>query len=323
MRSITLLVSAVLIATLTACGGVDPADEYRAAVPSRSQLSMDVPSSGGSQSQSLGQVGSLTQALLGQTAELYALTYKVSHEVNGSIWVGLNIIESIVHTPPTSLVNNVAVWGPHTGALEPLTWKLTVAKTGPGRFSYVLSARKKGDATGAFSPILAGTSQKGFSKYFTGFKGLYAVNADNLNALAPSLHPDTGKMVATYDTTGDKRSVQMALENYSEAGAPPADALYSYLDRLDTSGEFRFVARTDMQKDGSAEEILAVTSAWDKTGAGRGDAAVTGGDMSSGLVVKLTECWDDGFGRTFYEDSHSINPAEGSAASCVFAQPLN
>ena len=308
--------SALLV---SACGGEDPADEYREAVPTRGQLSMNVPSGGGSQGQS--EVGSLSQALLGQQAELYRLTYEVSRDVNSSIWVGLNTIESIVQTQPSAVANNTAVWGPHTPALEPLTWQLVVSKTGPGRYSYVLSARKKGDATGQFLPILAGTSQKGVSQYFSGYKGVYTANADNLNALAPALHPDTGKMIATYDTTGDQRSVKMALQDYSENGAPPADILYSYLDRLDTSGEFGFVAHTDMQKDGSAEELCVATSQWDATGAGRGDAVVTGGDIPAGVQIEITECWDASFGRTFYQDNHGINPAEGSASTCAFSQP--
>lgn len=306
---------------LTACGGQDAADEYREAVPTRSQLSMDVPAGGGSQAQS-GEVGTLSQALLGQQAELYQLTYEVSRDVNGSIWLGLNIIETIVQHPPTSVANNVAVWGPHTGALEPLTWRLVVSKTGPGRYGYVLSARKKADLNGSFLPILAGTSEKGLSQYFSGYKGVYTANADNMNALDPTHNPDTGKMIATYDTTGDRRKVEMAMEDYSEAGAPPADILYSYLERLDTSGEFGFVARADMQKDGSAEELLVATSAWDATGAGRGDAVVTGGDIPSGVKINITECWDQGFGRTFYQDNHAINPTEGDPAACVFSQPV-
>jgi hypothetical protein len=320
MRTHRQLITLTLVLTLAACGG-DPADEFRDAVPTRDQLAMNVPQSAQSQTQS-GEIGSTTAALLGQKASLYLLTYKVSHEVNGSIWVGLNIIESIVQHPPTSIENGVATWGPHTPPLEPLTWMLKVTKKGPGDFLYALSARQKGDTAGEFKVILAGASAKGYSPVFSGYKGVYTANATNLNSLDPMLHPDTGEMVATYDTTGLKRSVKMALNDYSENGAPPADALYSYLDRVDTSGEFGFISRTDLQKNGSAEEVFAVGVAWDQTGAGRGDAAVTGGDLSFGDTVKLTECWDSSFGRVFYMDSHNINPAEGDAAACVFSAPL-
>jgi hypothetical protein len=313
------LLSMILAGVLVACGGEsDPADEYREAVPTRAQLSMDVPAGEASQ----GELGSQSQALLGQRAELYDLTYKVSHEVNGSIWIGLNIIEAIVQHQPSSIANGVATWGPHTPPLEPLTWMLKVTKTANGTYLYALSARKKGDTAGTFVPILAGSSKKGYSPVFSGYTGLYTANATALNALDSFVCPDTGKAVATYDTTGLKRSVKMALKNFSEAGAPPVDVLYSYLDRADTSGEFRFVAHTDLQKNGSAEELFAASTAWDQTGAGRGDAVVTGGDVQSGVTVHITECWGDAFTRTFYQDNFNINPTEGNAADCVFSQPL-
>jgi hypothetical protein len=314
-RIIAILITLSLtIAGVAACGGTeDPVDEYREAVPTHSQLAVTVPESSGTSSEP----GKLTQALLGQRADLYELTYKVSHEVNGGIWVGLNIIESILQHPPTLIQNGVVTWGPYTPPLEPLTWMLNVTKKGPGQFAYALSARKKADKSGTFSVILAGTSTKGYSKYFSGYKGVYTANASNLNALDPATYPDTGKMVATYDTTGIRRKVQMALKDYSEAGGPKGDALYSYLDRVDASGEFGFVARTDLQKDGSADEVFAVKSAWNDTGAGLGFATVSGGDLPSGVVIKVTECWDDSFARTFYKDNGKVNPDEGDPSNCV------
>jgi hypothetical protein len=37
----------------------------------------------------------------------------------------------------------------------------------------------------------------------------------------------------------------------------------------------------------------------------------------------ITECWDQSFGRTFYQDNYNINPTEGSAGSCAFSKPLD
>lgn len=306
--SLSALAAALVL--IIGCGG-EPADEFREAVPSVGELAMTVPASAVNS-----QPGKLTQALLGQRADLYNLTYKVSHEVNGSIWVGLNTIESIVQTPPNTITNGVATWGPHTPALEPLTWMLKVTKTGPGQYAYALSARKKG-TKGSFTTILAGSSTRGYSKFFSGFKGVYTANATALNALDPIRYRDVGKMVATYDTTGVRRVVKMALKNYSEAGGPVADALYSYVDRVDASGHFGFVAKTDLQKNGSADEIFAVESAWNAAGAGRGEAAVKGGDLPSGALVRVTECWDASFARVFYHDNGSVNPDEGLKTACA------
>ena len=192
-----------------------------------------------------------------------------------------------------------------------------MTKTGPGQYAYALSARKKATQGGAFTTILAGSSTRGYSKFFSGYKGVYTANATALNALDPIRYPDVGKMVATYDTTGVRRVVKMALKDHSEAGSPMADALYSYIDRVDASGHFGFVAKTDLQKNGSADEIFAVESAENAVGAGRGEAAVTGGDLPSGVKVRVTECWDASFARAFYHDNGSVNPDEGVQSACA------
>lgn len=313
MKRTILSLSALTVALvlIIGCGG-EPADEFREAVPSQGELAMTVPASAVNS-----QTGKLTQALLGQRADLYNLTYQVSHEVNGSIWVGLNVIDTIVQTPPNSITNGVATWGPHTPALEPLTWMLKVSRTGPGQYAYALSARKKATPNGAFSVILAGSSTRGYSKFFSGYKGVYTANATALNALDPIRYPDVGKMVATYDTTGVRRVVKMALKDHSENGGPMADALYTYIDRVDASGHFAFAAKTDLQKNGSLDETFAVESAWNAAGAGRGEAAVKGGDLPSGTLVRISECWDASFARVFYHDNGSVNPDEGLKSACA------
>ena len=126
-------------------------------------------------------------------------------------------------------------------------------------------------------------------------------------------------MAASYDTTGLKRAVKLVLKNAADKNSKQAvDAVYSYIDRANTSGEFRFAVKADVHKNGSKDELSAVVSAWDKTGAGRGVAAVTGGDIKKGITVKQTECWDTSFKRVFYKDNFNIHPAEGDPTKCVF-----
>lgn len=305
-----------------ACGGMDPEEEeYRSAAPTLSSLSFAVPTGQGASTSSDG-VGFIKQALLGQRADLYQLTYDVSKGLNRSIWIGLNTIEAIIQRPCSSIIGGVATWGPWTPTLEPLTWMLKVTRKGPGQYAYVLLARKKADKAGAFQVILAGNSTKGYSPIFSGYVGLYTANASNLHALDAITYPNTGKMMATYNTTGLQRQVKLVLTDYSENGGPKSGATYRYLDRADTSGEFRFVTRTDLQENNSLKELLVVGTAWTKTGAGRGDAAATGGDIIPGVTVRITECWDSSFARVFYKDNHNIKPAEGDPSKCVFAAPL-
>jgi len=190
----TLAISTAMIMSLAvlACGGMDPEEEeYRSAVPTKTSLALSVPESQGGGTSSDG-ISTITQKVLGQRADLYKVTYEVSRKLNRTLWIGLNTIEDIVQHPPTRIVNGVATWGPWAPALEPLTWMLAVTKKGPGQYAYALMARQKADKVGKFKVILAGTSTKGYSPVFSGFKGLYTANADNLNALDPRVQPCQG-----------------------------------------------------------------------------------------------------------------------------------
>ena len=322
-KALALTAAMSLTLALVACGGMDPEeDEYRSAVPTTSELALSVPAGSESGTSSDGDIGTLTRAALGQRADLYNVTYKVSRSLNNSVRLGLNTIEDIVQHKPSAIKNGVATWGPWTPALEPLTWLLVVKKTAPGRFAYALSARNKADKVGKFKVILAGTSQKGASPVFSGFSGLYTANATNLNALDSVTYPTTGKIIATYNTNGLKRSIKLVLAGYSHKGSQVTDMTYAYMDRANMSGEFRYVLKADVHKNSSKDELLAVASSWNKTGAGIGVSAVTGGDIKKGITVKQVECWDDAFRRVFYKDNLNIHPAEGDPAKCVYASPL-
>lgn len=318
-KALTLTAALLTSLALAACGGVeDGSDEFREAVPSRSQLSMDVPAPATSSEN-----GKKSSALLGAQADLYKLTYDVSRDVNETIWVGLHIVDGIVKHPPTKVGPESAIWGPLGDALEPLTWMLVVERKSWNTYDYVLSARKRGDLKGSFTPILAGRS----TRYPTGYTGVYTANADALRQLDPVNHDGTGKLIATYDTTKGQRSVKLALEGYTNKLGQQADALYRYLARADRSGEFRFVTYHDSVSGQAAagttaQELVTVASNWTALGAGRGDATISGGDLKAGDYLLITECWDAGFGRVFYEDSKSVEPTEGDATKCAFDKAL-
>lgn len=318
----TLSLFAMLVAVApgaVGCGASDQsADAYRDAVPTTAALSVELP--GG---RTEGASGQTSQALTAERAELYNLTYAISREVNGWVRTGLQIVEAIVAFPPTTFEPGRAVWGPFTPALEPLSWQLEVKKLGDNEaYDYALSARRKDDLEGEFRTVLAGTSTKGEPLTFSGYRGEYTLYLNELHALEPVLHPGIGTIVATYDTTGEQRSIAMTMTAFSDGEEAVKDGSYRYLERADGSGEFRVEGRTDLEENGSAEEDLVVKSAWNAQGAGRGDAHFSGGDLAPGLTVSATECWDTSFARVFYQDSVQAVPVVGEAASCVFEAAL-
>ena len=118
--------------------------------------------------------------------------------------------------------------------------------------------------------------------------------------------------------------MKVVLTDYSDNGGAKTSAMYSYLDRVDASGEFRFATRTDLHKDKTMakKELYTVKSRWGMSGAGRGDATASAGDLPTGVKVEITECWNALFDRVFYNDNYNTNPTEGSAAKCQFKTPL-
>jgi hypothetical protein len=302
-----------LLATLAGCG-LGSADEFSEAMPTLNQLSISIPE-GTIQTKP----GQLTQSLTGQPPVLYGLSSAISKKINTKILIGLIFLGDIVRSSLPSIQGDQATWGPYTTALDPLSWKLQARRLGPGQFSYELSAKRKTDITGTFKTILTGTSRKGSSSVFSGYAGSFEVTSSALNTLAPLLHPEKGMVVATYDTTGSQRRIEMELKGYSVAGGQPYDGTYTYLERADRSGEFRFDALWDLQRNGSTEEKLSVLTAWNSQGAGRGDASITGGDLPQGEPITMTECWDASLGLLYYQDSLNIRPVEGEEASCAFA----
>ena len=128
--TITATFTSILAVALLAGCGEAPEDELRDAVPTASELSFTIPA-GAQQAQS--EAGKKVSALLGARAELYNLTYNVTHDLNGSVWKGLHVIESIVRHRPSAVSANHAVWGPHTPPLEPLTGHREVVEHLGGR----------------------------------------------------------------------------------------------------------------------------------------------------------------------------------------------
>lgn len=308
--------SFVLLSVFMAAGacGAEGGDDLSSAVPRAEELSLSIPGTETGQT-----AGQLTQALIGERASLYTFTRETSRAVNGTIWTILTTLKAVTELPPTGVADGVAEWGPFTPALGSVTWRLRVREATPRAYAWVLAARAKADETGEFTPVMAGLSRRGESDVFSGYHGSFAVNAGALNAIDPEGHKDRGKALVRYDARGEARRVKMLLKSFSGPEGVQSDVLYRYVERADSSGHFGFAARTDIHKNGSAEELALAHTLWTASGAGRGQAVVTQGDVPAGVSLIVGECWDDAFGRTFYQDNLDLSPAEGELKSCALA----
>src|SRR5262245_40746459 len=161
MRKIgTTALVLVLAAGCVAQAGDD--SEFKAAIPPENSIQVSVP--GGSQhlqapsgSQDGTSIGSHSEALLGQTADFYAVTRLTSERINGDVGFVLAVLWTIVHFPATAVSGNTAVWGPFTPALSPVTYQLVVTKVAEGQFTYHLDGRPKAStSSAAFQAIISG-----------------------------------------------------------------------------------------------------------------------------------------------------------------------
>jgi hypothetical protein len=132
---------------------LEEADEFRRGVPREETVTAQVPSKG--QGQALTVEGQ-SQALQGLPAEYWGLTFGVSTIINGgAAFVGI-LVKTVVSFPPTTIAPDRAVWGPFSGALDPITWRVTVDRVGDHKFHYQFDGQSK-LSPGGWVTVLAGT----------------------------------------------------------------------------------------------------------------------------------------------------------------------
>ena len=292
-------------------GCMSPVDEFRGAAPSASTVSLNVPAGAGTTSAKAS--GAATAETIGQRATMYEITRGVTAIVNGGVGVTLLVLEAIVAQEPTAITVDHATWGPHTGALDPTTWKFDVAKVGPSDFSYVLSGKPRNSADTSYVGVITGTAHVvsrtvGSGDFVYDFTALHTLDQGN---------KAEGTITVHYDNTASPRVVEVAFKGFDDGNGnyTPDSALYKYSENGDRSGSFEFVAKADVDHDPlGIQETLAIKSQWLATGQGTSNVAADGGSL--GGSATLEECWDGSFARSYFTDSWNSADTEGDPASC-------
>jgi hypothetical protein len=308
------LLTAAIIA-LTGCG-LGAADEYRNAVPKADQVAMKVPGSTGQALENANQ-----QALEGQKAAFYELTRGVSYFVNGAGYHVLTLVKTITEYPPTTISEEkgVAVWGPHTDALSPNTWRLTVTKIADQQFSYALEAKAKTQPDEAFLKILSGEHTA--TGKVTGH-GTFLLDMDLAQQLPEHDKDALGKVAYTYshDALDAELKVDAVFTQVKDKDTGRmVNATYKYSSHEKTGGalDFQFQGDIDASKTTQLEN-MALNSRWTRDGAGRSDVKVSGGDLGD-VTHTANECWNSNFESKFLRASFdpSLNYGEESACGAL------
>lgn len=306
MKRLTIAALTLMIA---GCGP-DKADGFRDGYPKADAVTIKVPGSTGAL------VGDKTrQGLEGEKAALYTLTRGVTYVVNGGAVAVLALVKLIGDQPPTSVTGNKAVWGPHTEALSPNTFRFTVTRNRTDDYSYTLEGKAKTDADTKFKIILSGShlvTGKDFGS------GTFLVD---WNAIATL--PEHDDNVGTAEYAYSRASVTAAVkidatfrQVLDRDSKKLVDVDYKYAATPGAGGNFEFKTAKDLAP-GAALENASVKSRWEQTGAGRSDMKVAGGNLTSD--ANLSECWDSSFASRYLVASFAPTSGWGAESACAFA----
>lgn len=320
VRFASLLLSSLVFGSFAAGCAVKPDDSgerFREAIPTQDQVALRVP---GTESTGGGGVGKTnlrittdpgSGALSGaeSTARYYRFTRDMTNAVDFGTAVILGSVWAIVHTPPTSIDDKTAVWGPGAAsALEPAVWKFTVKEVGTAEYDYVLEGQLK--AGGAWLTVMQG---HGFGKTSPQRDtGWFQWDNDNYRELDPARAKDEGTTKVTYDLT--KLPATIAVELRPSAAKGWADVVVTHADAGAGSVEITGLGDIDDSKATQLEDIHLL-SRWTSKGSGRADIELKSGDLP--FTVTARECWSESFARVYYEDTVSFEPKTGSEAACA------
>ena len=219
-----------------------------------------------------------------------------------------------------------AVWGPHTDALSPATWRVRVDRVGDGRFHYVVEGWPKDEGPDAAVTVLEGDHTR---RDIEGHgHGQWTYHLTEAHRLDPIAHDATGAVSVDYDVAAER-----TLEVRFDAVQGPADpletsSLYRYTEAEDGAGTFDYIANFDIHDDADTgdpeldrRELVQVRSRWLDDGPGRADVIASHGDLQAGAQVTLVECWDDAFLQTYVQFTWAdYEHEDGDLGACPYDQ---
>ncbi|HWA75124.1 MAG TPA: hypothetical protein VG937_22455 [Polyangiaceae bacterium] len=326
------LATLALVANACTLQKTDDVSEYREALPVADSVKVAGPDADGGGSRSNGIEGSSSSLMAAgdganaNVAKWYAFTRNVRDGVNvvtrdvlAGVWV-------IVHSEPTTVAENQAVWGPYTEALDPATYRFRVERVADGEYDYTLEGRPKASTSDAdYRAVLSG---KGYGRLDARHgDGKFTIDLDAAKALDPSRHQDdSGTVTITHDLPPNISRQFGALPRTINAEVTPQGEAWIRIGSQaneDGTGAIHVDAHVDVD-DSKATllEDVSVQSRWKVDGAGRADITVAGGDLPATIpMVSATECWGEDFSRVFYSDSVGFEANVGAATSCVYSEP--
>lgn len=299
---------------------LDEADEFRRGVPRKETVEVKVPA--GALGKAL-TVESQSQALRGQVADMYVLTYGVTRIINGGGFFVGALVRAVLDYPPSDITGNTATWGPWTDDLEPITWRVTITRVADLMYQYRFDGQPRGNAGAPFVTVLAGThvaSADDHGDPVEGFgAGSFTLDWDVRNNLPQPNPKEVGKAHYAYSrlSPDSPMTVEAQFRNVrDEDTGKLVDVDYAYGRNPGAGGGMDFTEEVPAQA-GMPAARLRVRSRWQSGGAGRSDAIAASPDLP--MPFSMSECWSGSFLSTFKRSSFDPAGNYGNEATdCVF-----
>lgn len=309
MKKTTLLAAALLLA---ACGEatIDPAEEFREALPKVEAVEVATYQSEASPTATAAPGAAVAKGDSGILQSEYAvMSHRLALTLNLGVAWSLGLVQLIVAHPATVCEADVScTWGPWVDDDGLNRWQLHVEKVGDA-YVYVLAAQPGSDPGAAFVDVLSGTA---YPVDRARGSGTFTIDFDAQDALdhgALWTKRDFGRLVVDYDNRQNVSVDALFVGARSEESGHAVNAIYAF-DDAPSGGELQ-LAFEDLE----TTEAVSMRTRWSAGGAGRADAHYTGPDGAGGtLDYRASECWA-GHAQAFeevYDSKHGI----GTESAC-------
>ncbi len=283
----------LLVLTVIACGGdlsnqvfTEDAD-FIAALPGAEQLAIAYPQP--------------DAGPVDEPSDIYVLNVEAVTSGQQLLDAVTSVTDEVVLLPPSERGDDYRVWGPTPFDGDPnLFVRVEMSRAATGA-TYGYAFQLGETSTGPWWEYVSGTHVAGETEVAVGSGSITVESA-------------WGTAVVDYDLRAGREIDLSASQDGEEV------VQWSWVEDDDGGATLDYAQAGDLVGDllGEEDEELSATSAWLASGAGRGVARLTGGDLG-GSSVELVQCWDEQGAITWSWDSMGWTEELGAESDCPFS----
>jgi hypothetical protein len=288
------------VCLLIATAGCKPqSDDFLDAVPEQAGLQMDLTgdataegTTNAAAEEAIEAMGSTSQGLATGVAPHLGKVRDTIRDLNQALRAHLEPIAALIREKaPSTLPGQIRVWGPVTRGstdYEFIMRRGLVAR----RFGWVLKAKPTGSADTAYVNVAAGAITVGV--VVRRGVGVVGFDLDALGSVDATVKA-RGKILAGFAHGPLGWALAYGLKGFSTdpAAHQPIDALFQGIHLVSGLGIARVAYHGDLPGSATSAEETVLARVRHKRGiGGRFDGIGFGGDIASGKMWVVNECWD-------------------------------